>query len=137
VKILTACLAAALIAAAPATATPNPYTPRQVCGSSYQVIDSQKIADPYETMGRTYLLYSASTGRNCALTLKRDIVGAPTWTGVVLQRKGGPRRHDEGNFSYYAGPVYVTAPHTCVMWGGGMQVGVHSAGFKSGWEHCG
>jgi hypothetical protein len=88
-------------------------------------------------MGRTYLLYDAGSGRNCAVTMKRDIVGAPTWTSVVLQRKGAKRKSDAGDFSYYAGPVYVTAPKTCVMWGGGMQVGVHSAGFESGWEHCG
>jgi hypothetical protein len=59
--------------------------------------------------------------------MKRYNVGNPSGVGVTLQRYAGPRRVDQGEFRYYAGPVKVRAPGTCVQWGGGARSGIHSA----------
>ncbi|MCQ0005878.1 hypothetical protein [Actinomadura madurae] len=37
-----------------------------------------------------------------------------TW----IQKKGGSKIGDSGSFAWYAGPVYVKAPGTCVRFGG-------------------
>ncbi len=137
-KTLTAALAASVAGAAPpAAAAPNPYTPREVCGAAFRVIDSQVIRTPTQRLGRTYLLYNPATGFNCVVTLKTFGVGTPTPVSASLQRRGGPRRMDSGSFRYYDGPRKVRAPGTCVRWGGGIAVGRHSAGFETAYEHCG
>jgi hypothetical protein len=37
---------------------------------------------------------------------------------VWIQKKGGSSIADSGSFDWYAGPVYVKAPGTCVRFGG-------------------
>jgi hypothetical protein len=109
--------------------TPNPYTPAQVCGSGYKVIDSAALG----TFGKVYLLYNASNGNNCSVMLKTASVGTKTTVSAYLQVQGGSRVTDKGSFGYYAGPVRVKAPGVCVAWGG-------SAGgvtYNSPFEHCG
>jgi hypothetical protein len=136
-RILPIVSAAALIAAAPAQAAKNPYTATQVCGAGFGVIDHQVVSTPKKKLGTTYLLYSAGSGENCAVTLKSYGVGTPSYTGVILQRQGRKQKSDSGNFKYYAGPVKVKAPGVCVRWGGGITVGTFSAGFDTAFEHCG
>jgi serine/threonine protein kinase len=109
--------------------TPNPYTPAQVCGSGYKVIDSAALG----TFGKVYLLYNAGNGNNCSVMLKTASVGTKTTVSAYLQVQGGSRVTDKGSFGYYAGPVRVKAPGVCVAWGG-------SAGgvtYNSPFEHCG
>jgi hypothetical protein len=129
--------AAAALLPTTADAATNPYTPREVCGSAFRIIDSQVIATPTRRLGRTYLLYNPGTGFNCVVTLKSYGVGSPSPVSAMLQRQGGPQRMDSGSFKYYAGPRKVKAPGTCVRWGGGITVGRHSAGFDTDYEHCG
>lgn len=107
----------------------NPYTAREVCGSSYTVIDSAALG----TAGRVYLLWNGDNGYNCVVTLKQRNVGSPTGTTAFLQPAGGSRSTDSGNFSYYAGPVKRYARGTCVKWGG--STGGQS--YESPYEHCG
>lgn len=107
----------------------NPYTPREVCGSAYSVINSRALG----TAGRVYLLYNSNNGYNCVVTLKSRNVGSPTWTTAFLQPQGGSRSTDSGNFSYYAGPVKRYARATCVKWGG--STGGNS--YESPYQHCG
>lgn len=106
----------------------NPYTPQQVCGSGYSVIDSQAV-----TGGRIYLLYNSSNGYNCVVTLKSTKVGTPSAVSAFLEVQGQSRVTDSGNFSYYAGPVRKAAAKTCVRWGGS----VGSSSYTSPFEHCG
>lgn len=105
----------------------NPYTPRQVCGSGYSVIDSQVLG----TAGRVYLLYNSGT--NCVVTIKHTNVGTPTSTSAFLEPQGSSRSTDSGSFRYYAGPVKRSAPGICVRWGG--STGGRS--YTSPFEHCG
>jgi hypothetical protein len=116
------------------TAVPNnPYTPEGVCDSHYpgggigfEVVD-QMTLDGGKAV--TYLLRGGRPGDRpsnpdaCAVTLKRgDAVGNSTMLGVWIE---GPSWYpeeppvlegDEGEFQYYAGPVYHS--WDCVHWGG-------------------
>lgn len=105
----------------------NPYTPQEVCGSGYSVIDSAALG----TAGRVYLLYKS--GYNCVATIKNVSVGSPSSMSAFLEVQGGTRSTDSGSFSYYAGPVIKSAPGRCVKWGGS----VGSSSYASPFEHCG
>jgi hypothetical protein len=106
----------------------NPYTPEEVCGSGYGVIDSAGL-----TGGRVYLLYNSGNGYNCVVTLKSTNVGTPSPVSAFLEPQGASRTTDSGSYSYYAGPVRRSAPGTCVRWGGS----VGSSAYTSPFEHCG
>ncbi|MFI6600780.1 M23 family metallopeptidase [Nonomuraea sp. NPDC050536] len=107
----------------------NPYSPEQVCGTGYKVIDSAALGSD----GAVYLLYNSGNGNNCVTTLKSKSLGTATATTAYLEPQGGSRVTDSGNFGYYAGPVYVNAPGKCVKWGG--KAGASS--YDSPFEHCG
>ncbi|WP_019633625.1 M23 family metallopeptidase [Actinomadura atramentaria] len=106
----------------------NPYTPTEVCGSGYSVIDSYAL-----TGGRVYLLYNSGSKRNCVTTIKSTNVGTASAVSAHVQAQGGSKVTDSGNFAYYAGPVTVAAASTCVQWGGS----VGSSSYTSPYEHCG
>lgn len=107
----------------------NPYTPAEVCGSGFTVVDQAALG----TVGRTYLLYNSGTGNNCVVTLKSTNLGTPTAVSAFLEPQGASRTTDSGSYSYYAGPVKRSAPGTCVKWGGS----VGSTSYTSPFEHCG
>ncbi|GAA2407340.1 M23 family metallopeptidase [Nonomuraea africana] len=111
------------------SSTTNPYTPQEVCGSGYSVIDSAALG----TSGTVYLLYNSSNGYNCVTTLKKTSLGTPTATTAYLEVQGSSRITDSGNFSYYAGPVRASAANKCVRWGGKAGSSVYDSPF----EHCG
>jgi hypothetical protein len=106
----------------------NPYTPQEVCGSGYSVIDSAAL-----TGGRVYLLYNSGNGYNCVVTLKSTNIGTPSSVSAFLEPQGASRTTDSGSYSYYAGPVRRYAANTCVRWGGS----VGSSSYTSPFEHCG
>ncbi|GAB3460357.1 M23 family metallopeptidase [Actinophytocola sediminis] len=106
----------------------NPYTPTEVCGAGYSVIDSAALG----SAGKVYLLYK-SGGTNCVVTLKSTNLGSATSMSAFVEPQGGTRATDSGSFSYYAGPVRKSAPSTCVKWGG--KIGTNT--YTSPWEHCG
>ncbi|GLW05922.1 hypothetical protein Misp01_10520 [Microtetraspora sp. NBRC 13810] len=107
----------------------NPYTPEQVCGDGYEVIDQAALG----TAGTVYLLWNGSAGRNCVTTLKRTSLGTATATSAYLEVQGSARITDSGNFGYYAGPVRAAAANKCVKWGGKAGSSVYDSPF----EHCG
>jgi hypothetical protein len=106
----------------------NPYTPRAICGSGYQVIDWAPIG----TAGAVYLLYR-SDGANCVATVKHVAIGTPSPASAYLTVQGAAKKTDSGNFGYYAGPVSAAADGKCVQWGGS----IGSASYTSPFEHCG
>ncbi|MFI6452707.1 M23 family metallopeptidase [Streptosporangium amethystogenes] len=107
----------------------NPYTPQEVCGSGYDVIDSAALG----SAGTVYLLYNGSNGYNCVTTIKSTSIGTASATSAYLEVQGATRVTDSGNFAYYAGPIRASGAGKCVKWGG--KVG--SAGYDSPFEHCG
>lgn len=129
-----AVVAAMAVAGLFATAAPSSaaataaVSPTSVCGSGYSVIDSHRI-DNFVW----YLLYNNSNGYNCA-TLIRDASGKASLMSVFLQRQSdGKTVRDTGDYTTYAGPVYLHAAGSCVKWGGDIVDRYYS----SPWEHCG
>ncbi|PYC78565.1 hypothetical protein C7C46_15785 [Streptomyces tateyamensis] len=111
----------------PVAAGSNPYTPSQVCGTGFNVVDSHNLGG-----AQVYLLYSSTTGQNCVTTL----VTNPTTQAALnatLAVQGGASAKDPGNYTYYAGPVKLAAPGVCVQWGGSYQ----GVSWTSPWSHCG
>jgi hypothetical protein len=102
--------------------------PAEVCGDGFQMADSAQLG----SAGTANLLWKASTSQNCVTTLKMSSVGTATATSAFLEPEGSTRTTDSGSYSYYAGPVILTAPG-CVKWGG--TAGTSS--YTSGFEHCG
>ncbi|WP_205697944.1 hypothetical protein [Conexibacter sp. SYSU D00693] len=138
----TAALAtAAAVSTAPAAhAAANPYTPKGVCGSSYRVLQQHDLKGPKGgVLGTVYLMWSGATKKNCAVTIKRRSVGIPSWTEASIAKKGGNYKAQDGFFKYYAGPLYVHAPGTCVIFGGRMRdhLGNGDSWITPRFGHCG
>ncbi|MFJ2559269.1 MULTISPECIES: hypothetical protein [unclassified Streptomyces] len=84
--------------------------------------------------GYTYLYYSSATGKNCAYTIPKSGTGTRQFMYVGLFRESdGAGVWDDGDYTQYAGPVYLDARGTCVLVNG--QVGSWAG--NSGWGHCG
>jgi hypothetical protein len=112
-------------AAAAATATYN-----GACGAGYTVIDSTPVGNS----GKVFVTYNASTGKNCAVTI-RNAPGARTYMSVELNALVGHETtpvRDSGQYTTYAGPVYVDGRGHCIEWSG---VITNASGGDSG--HCG
>jgi hypothetical protein len=125
-------IAGLLIAPAAASAKRNPYTAAGVCGAGFQAIDRHKLIDSNygRYLAEVVLTYNPATGQNCVVTLKRYRVGVARkyddWLMAEIYTR--PLRvpsnldSDKGDFKYFAGPVFVTAPDKCVKWGGQARV---------------
>ncbi|MGC2997394.1 serine/threonine protein kinase [Streptomyces sp. G35A] len=94
--------------------------PVSVCGSGYYVQSSKELGwvinsgDPQAVV---YLLYNASTGYNCVVTVVTgEKVSNPV--GAGLRVEGGSWVKDTGNYNSYAGPVRVRATGKCVQYWG-------------------
>ncbi|GLW99511.1 M23 family metallopeptidase [Microtetraspora sp. NBRC 16547] len=111
----------------PAPSSPNPYTAGQVCGAGFKEIDSASLAP----RGRVVLMYSATTGKNCVVTLRATGTGKES-VSAYLEVKGKSRQSDSGSYQYYAGPLRAAAARTCVKWGGS----IGTARYDSPFEHC-
>lgn len=85
------------------------------CGTGYGVVN---LIDLPNSRGTVYLTYNSSTGKNCVVTL-RENPGTATLMEAYLRRTGTSAwTKDSGNYTTYAGPVYVSAAGSCVDWGG-------------------
>jgi hypothetical protein len=133
VKTIAASLAATVLAVLsplPANAAVNPYDPTELCGSSYQQIDDKVLltANMDDIYGDMYLMYSATTKKNCVVTIKTKFVGTATWTNVKLEDEDGHVVQDPGNYRYYSGPRYLYAPGKCVRYSGAIYSGPNKTG---------
>ena len=131
---------AAGTAPAAGAAESNPYGPQQVCGAGYGVVDQHDLRARRQLLATVYLLYNGASGTNCSVTIKRKRVGIPDFVGTgVYMAKGKKYDADEGSFSYYAGPTYLSARGRCVKWGGFADL--RAIGLTTGWlsgpGHCG
>jgi len=98
-----------------------------VCGSGYGVIASHNL-----TGATIFLTYSGGTGDNCVVTI-RNTPGTAEPMCAEVSLAGAPWNIDCGNYTTYAGPVYVHAAKQCIDWGGSYE--------NSSWAefdvHCG
>ncbi|MFC4565834.1 spore-associated protein A [Nocardiopsis mangrovi] len=120
----SAALAAALSTAAVLAAPASAASYNDVCGSGYGVVNS---ADLPGGAGTVFLTYNAANGRNCAVNV-RSSAGERLPMDVQLARSDDPDSAvlDTGDFTEYAGPVYLEAAGQCVTWSGitgGQQAG--------------
>ncbi|TDD25359.1 hypothetical protein [Nonomuraea diastatica] len=88
------------------------------CGSSYSRVGVYRIPETGTQDGTLEIYYSSSTGKNCALAygVSAEHKGKRTYKGVAIRRAGGSGGWvgQRDYFKYYAGPVYVSAPGTCI-----------------------
>ncbi|MFC3997007.1 spore-associated protein A [Nocardiopsis sediminis] len=112
----SAALAAALTTAAVLAAPASAASYNDVCGSGYGVVNS---ADLPGGAGTVFLTYNAANGRNCAVNVRAD-AGERLPMDVQLARSDDPDSAalDTGDFTEYAGPVYLEARGQCVTWSG-------------------
>ncbi|OEV11186.1 hypothetical protein K378_05458 [Streptomyces sp. Amel2xB2] len=88
------------------------------CGSGYSVVNSAGIGD----LGTVFLTYNRSTGKNCVVTVRNktgDPVHMSASVRVLVDGEETEPVVEEGEFTSYAGPVFVDegAGH-CIEWGG-------------------
>lgn len=149
IPLVLALLVALVAAPAASAAKKNPYTAQEVCGAGYGVIDRHKLFDTGPDGVRYHLadmvlLYNASNGHNCAVTLKRHRIGKPDYVWISLATRDAGDGDGETDFEYFAGPAYVPARDICIQWHGGTEqkmVYQHATfrlydAWKSRWSHC-
>ncbi|GAA4516592.1 hypothetical protein GCM10023191_087810 [Actinoallomurus oryzae] len=126
-----ALLAGSVAVSGPANAASSPIA---ACGGgSYHVIDQYALRS-YATV---YLMYNGST--DCVVTWKTAYVGTPTEVQAFIERESDFKAvEDDGKYSYYAGPVKIYAPGTCVIWGGSAAFpsGATASAWYEHWSHC-
>ncbi|MER5933562.1 spore-associated protein A [Streptomyces sp. NPDC002054] len=126
-----ATLAAAGAAAAPASAAGY----NGACGTGYTVIDSRSLGDATTV----FLTWNRATGKNCVVhQITTDNGGWPWLIGAWVQRTADDRKsQDHGEYTRYAGPVYVNGRGTCINWGGrlGSDPSQHNVAEYA--SHCG
>lgn len=90
------------------------------CGSGYSVVNSAAIGDA----GTVFLTYNATSGKNCVVTVQNHPGTAKHMVASVKMLMEGERlkpAEDSGNYTHYAGPVYVHAKEYCVAWRGAIE----------------
>lgn len=111
---VTAAMAAGLVMTS--TSAANAETPEEVCnnnssGDTNYVVNND--ADLPDGLGTVYLLWDHTSGTNCAITM--GTASGSTYMDVGLRHTGGSNAEwDHGDFTQYAGPVYLEANFTCV-----------------------
>ncbi len=133
---------ASVAAAGPAAAASSPEA---ACGAGYYAIDHGNI----EANATVWLMYNGST--DCVVTWKTAQIGTPTVLMAAVGTGGnglglpafpfhGVSNNmdiDAGSYSYYAGPVYWYAPHTCIYWYGSFGGANNGGSAGGGPSHCG
>ncbi|MET8381680.1 spore-associated protein A [Streptosporangium canum] len=97
------------------------------CGGGYSRVGVYAIPASGARTGTLEVYYSASSGKNCALTY-----GYGSYAGRVNQKQVGISLSgrsawagvDNGRFAHYAGPVYVSARGKCIDVRGQVAAGV-------------
>lgn len=118
--VFSAAIVGSMVMATQASAAPASATAAYngACGSGYGVVNSAPITNK----GTVYLTYNNSTGKNCVVTV-RNTSGAKIYMGASVARSDGSSGQisDYGNYTSYAGPVYVDAKGACVDWSGTIE----------------
>ncbi|MEU8994557.1 spore-associated protein A [Streptomyces caniferus] len=128
--VLAVASIATMTAATTATAATKAAAYNGACGSGYSVVNSV----PVTGKGTVYLTYSARTGKNCVVTV-RNSPGKPVYMYTYLTATDGSSDwvYDSGQYTSYAGPVYLPGKGICVDWGGSIEsVSVSVSGSNCG-----
>jgi hypothetical protein len=114
-KLVTILSGAALVASTTLVAGATPASAAGPCGSSYTRVGVYPVKRGDGTRTGTLEVYcSSTTGKNCALTYGYGAY-ANSWKSAVISRgDGSGEDSNSGEFTYYAGPVYVSASGQCI-----------------------
>ncbi|MFD8794737.1 spore-associated protein [Streptomyces vinaceus] len=124
-----AALALTAAATLAATGTAQAAVGPSVCGAGYNVVETVNIG----SVGKLYLTWNASTGKNCAVTI-RNTPGPAVWMEVWVTRLDtGGGDVDNGDYTQYAGPVHINGRGTCIAFGGS----IGNVSVTRGPGHCG
>lgn len=103
---------ALLASAGPAAAS---ATYNGACGDGYNVVERVDLS---ADRGSVFLTYNSSNSYHCVATV-RTVAGGSTLMEAMIRRSGTTEWNiDSGDYTTYAGPVYVNAAGECVDWGG-------------------
>ncbi|MGW1496419.1 hypothetical protein [Streptomyces sp. NPDC002402] len=138
--------AAGVVATTSTTASAT--TRANYCGSSYTFLKSWPItalswtSDAGRTVGYIDIYWSRSAGKNCAIARPNNGIYNPNHIQVSIRRTGTGWSGMDGlnqNYRKYAGPVYVSAPNSCIDFEGGFDYGLsgHTGFSKYYRKHCG
>ncbi|MEV8565386.1 spore-associated protein A [Streptomyces sp. NPDC051322] len=105
------------VSAARSTAAATAAVYNGACGSGYRVVNSAQVGTP-NSLGTVYLTYSSTTGDNCVVTVRNAPGKAVPMVAELSITSTGKRVRDSGNYTTYAGPVYLHAAGYCVNWYG-------------------
>ncbi|WP_174551865.1 spore-associated protein A [Herbidospora mongoliensis] len=125
-KVASLGLTTAAVVAAAVVGTATPASAALYggqCGSGYNLVNLRDFPD---MRGTIYLTYNASTGKNCVVTIRENPGGATLMEAYIRRTGTTTWIKDRGNFTTYAGPVYLSAAGSCVDWGG--TIGTASVG---------
>ncbi|MBE2998825.1 spore-associated protein A [Nocardiopsis sp. HNM0947] len=84
-----------------------------VCGDGYNVVNSAAIPG-----GTVYLTYNNDNGENCVVVIREDVGAEMPMDAVLKAGSQAEWERDPGEWTTYAGPVYLEAAGECVDWGG-------------------
>jgi hypothetical protein len=115
-KLATLLSGAALVASTTLVAGAAPASAAGPCGSSYTRVGVYPVKRDGTRTGTLEVYYSSTTGKNCALTYGYGAyANTRSWKSVVISRgDGSGEDSNSGEFTYYAGPVYVSASGQCI-----------------------
>ncbi|WP_326700056.1 hypothetical protein OG909_23835 [Streptomyces sp. NBC_01754] len=122
--------------------TADAATASTACGSGYSRVGhypiTSSMAQAKNPGGYLDIYYSSSTGKNCGVAYPTSTHQGKTSMLEVDMRKSGNSTWtgDSGNFTYYAGPVYVSARGACIDALGFVTDGYDYRGGFYG-KHCG
>ncbi|TXS38371.1 spore-associated protein A [Streptomyces sp. OR43] len=106
---------AAMLVLAPSASAASPSA---ACGSGYSRVGHYSVDPIYGSGAAGYLdiYYSSGTGKNCAVVYPTsENQGETTEMWVHISKANGTSAdYDLGDYTYYAGPVYVSAPGDCI-----------------------
>ncbi|MEU9164119.1 spore-associated protein A [Streptomyces sp. NPDC048424] len=135
--------AAVFVMSGTATTASAAASPTDACGPGFFVQESQELGWYQGTGGpqaTVHLLYNASTGENCAVTVVTGGRNQGT-VGAGLRIEGDEDfTRDEGDYNAYAGPVKLRANGKCVQYYGSTQYWSRTVMYDeyiSPFGHCG
>lgn len=141
--LAVAALALGAVVAAP-TAQAASYN--GACGSGYVARDHIDIWSPATAgpdaplahLGTVWLTYNSSTGKNCTVTIREHPNSTKIFIYTWLCISGTDKCADQGNyFTTFAGPVFLSAAHKCIDWGGSIDGPITDQSVERYHEHCG
>ncbi|MBE1588313.1 hypothetical protein ACFPOI_52955 [Nonomuraea angiospora] len=106
-----------LVASTWLVASATPAAAAGPCGTGYSRIGVYNIPKSGTKQGTLEVYYNASSGKNCALAYgSGGNYGKKAYkaVGIATPSSNGWADYEDGDYAYYAGPVYASAKGKCI-----------------------